>query len=559
MRLIILSLLVLVTGLADAAAQTNLLRVPVLKGILFINSLKDVKDEGVPAMTGISVRGLKTLERPSFNHVVEPFLGKPLDDHTMKELQTAVIHYYRDQGKPVVDVVYLDQDVSNGVVQVVVLEGRLGKVRYEYFKYSDGTAELWSPKTNGWTTPAYLEKNLRLRPNDIIDESQLQHDLEALDRNPLRELHPFFAPGAQFGTSDLVLRVHEQRPFQVSVGYDDTGTRLTDLNRINAGVLWGKAFGVTDSLMTYQFVGDPALAHLRAHIGDYVLPLPWGHRLHLFGYYLDAKADLGNGVTLAGPSYQTSFRYEITLPSLGKYRHQIAAGLDFKSAENTLALNAVTAANTPTEIFQTALGYTGALSDPWGATTLAAQFYYSPGGVTAKNTDVFFDQSRFDAKASYLYGRAELQRQTRLPGGLAWVVRGTGQFADGNLLPTEQLGLGGYNTVRGYDDRQVNSDQGWIVSNEIWSPAMHPLSEWAKWGWGHDSMSLLAFFDYGEGSNVNLLPGEQKTQSLYSVGGGLRYQLRKNLELRFDYGWQLHHLSTSPVRSRGHVAVTMRF
>jgi hemolysin activation/secretion protein len=556
---IFLFLMALVSCLAPASAQTNLLGVPILKGLVFVSSLKEVNGDGVPAMTGLAVHKLKTIETPAFRSVVAPFLGRPLDDGTMKALQAAVVRFYRDRGLPIVDVVYLDQDVSNGVVQVAVLEGRLGRQRFEYYRYNTWASELWSPKTNGWNRPTELGRQIHVHPGELIYEPRLQQDIQSLDRNPLRELRPYFTPGAQFGESDLVLRVYEQRPYQFSVGYEDTGTRLTDLNRISAGAQWAKAFGWSDNVFTYQFLADPAFTHLRAHSADYVAPLGWGHRLHVFGYYLNARADLGDGVELEGPSYQASFRYEVPLPSLGAYRHHIAAGLDFKSAENNLALNSVTAANTPTEIFQVALGYTGILRDPWGSTAFSIQSYISPGDVTAKNTDAYFEAARFGATASYAYGRLELQRETHLPGNLSWVLRGSGQLANGNLLPTEQLGLGGYNTVRGYDDRQVNSDEGWILVNELRSPPFSPLSGWARQRWGHDTLQVLAFFDYGEGSNIELLPGETKTQRLSSVGVGLRYAMRKNLEVRFDYGWQLEHLDSSPVHSRGHVSATLHF
>lgn len=47
---------------------------------------------------------------------------------------------------------------------------------------------------------------------------------------------------------------------------------------------------------------------------------------------------------------------------------------------------------------------------------------------------------------------------------MAFEARFRGQLASTNLLPSEQMGLGGYNSVRGYLERQVNVDNGLIVN-----------------------------------------------------------------------------------------------
>src|SRR5207247_195955 len=115
--------------------------------------------------------------------------------------------------------------------------------------------------------------------------------------------------------------------------------------------------------------------------------------------------------------YQGSFRYEIPLPSLGKYQHETSLGLDFKSSENFLALNVGTnllSGNTPTEIFQLAFGYTGILRDNWGATTLGGQLYYSPGDFSEKNSLKFFTNAVLFAKPDYVYGRLQARRVTAL-------------------------------------------------------------------------------------------------------------------------------------------------
>jgi hemolysin activation/secretion protein len=199
--------------------------------------------------------------------------------------------------------------------------------------------------------------------------------------------------------------------------------------------------------------------------------------------------------------------------------------------------------------------------DHWGQTSISIQGYYSPGGVTEKNSDQAFDLARPLSKASYVYGRFSLERATQLPGGFTWIIRAIGQVADGNLLPSEQLGMGGYATVRGYEEREGNGDEGYFISNELRTPAVNLSHLFSNRIPFDDRLQLLGFWDYGEIQNVKLLSSEKPEYHFSSVGPGLRYTLSKHFSLRFDYGWQLHDSGLSPVRqhSRAHLGVVATY
>lgn len=131
--------------------------------------------------------------------------------------------------------------------------------------------------------------------------------------------------------------------------------------------------------------------------------------------------------------------------------------------------------------------------------------------------------------------------------------RVTGQWADTNLMPTEQLGFGGFNSIRGYDMRLVNGDSGYIVNLELRTdPVGFGLGKCRS-----DQFQMLMFCDIGGAMNHTLLPGEPSHVDLSSIGFGLRYSIAPNLAVRFDYGWQLHHLHPDPVSSRPHLAIVI--
>ncbi len=178
------------------------------------------------------------------------------------------------------------------------------------------------------------------------------------------------------------------------------------------------------------------------------------------------------------------------------------------------------------------------MTDPYGQTTINESLYYSPGNWGGNNNDAAFDASHPGATSGYVYDTISLQRVTRLPEDFSLLLRGTLQFSNGNLTPSEQLGFGGYDTVRGYDEREVNTDEGYIFTTELRSPplSLGEIFHCPEW---QDQLQFLAFWDYGAAYNHTLLPGEASEIGLSSVGGGVRYTINTYLSLRFDYGFQL--------------------
>lgn len=533
---------------------TDFRKVPQIKGIVIVGSLKEFKPDGVALSPGLNVKNNALLQRTQFARIAARYLDQPMDEARMRQFQREIILYYRKHDRPLVDVLYPEQDVSNGMLQVIVIEGRLKEIRVQ--------DKQGNPYTNGWSGAKYIQDSVRLRTNDVISSSRVSKDLGWLNRNPFRTVEALYEPDRrEYGMTALLLRVDEQRQWSADFGYEDSGSTITSEDRLIAGFTWGKAFGFEDNQFRYAFTFDPSFDLLRVHSASYYLPLPWHHGLRFSGYYLDVKGELGGGTTLSGSAYQGSMRYEVPLPSIGKFQQEASVGLDFKRSENNLFFNEVSFVNTPTEILQAAGGYSAVLRDSLGQTSLSIQGYYSPGGITDKNTDTAFDLARPLSKANYAYGRASAERLTTLPFGFNWIIRGIGQVADGNLLPSEQLGMGGYSSARGYEEREGNGDEGYFISNELRTPTInlsHFFTKKAAW---EDKLQFLGFWDYGEISNVHLLSSEAPHYRFSSVGPGLRYTLSTHFSLRFDYGWQLHDSGLSPVRqhSRAHLGLTVTY
>jgi hemolysin activation/secretion protein len=475
--------------------------VPKLNGIVFVKTPEEIKTEGVPAMTGLDVRGIPILSGDDFKVVIYQYLGRPAKRKTITRLERDVILFCRAKNRPLVDVILPEQNVDNGVLQIWFLEGRVGKMPIE----NEG---------HKWFKDELIRRQVRLKPGDSVDSQRLLADLDWLNRNPFRDVRVLFKQGDEQGRTDVALQVKDRIPLRVYGGFENSGNKLTGVDRLLAGFNWGNVFGL-DHQLNYQYTTDTDFRFLKAHSASYIVPLPWRHTISLLGSYVDARGDLVAPLSQSGRSYQASLRYGVPLPAIGKYQHEATVGFDFKRSDNSLEFNSTAFSKSDTDIDQIEVGYTGLLPDPWGQTSLGVELFYSPGGLTENNDDAHFNALRPGAPANYTYGRLNAERITRLPWEFSWILRGQAQTTSDPLMPSEQLGLGGYSTVRGYEERVVNGDKGWLVVNEVRTPGFR-IGNLTRQDEGQDYLQLLAFFDYGA------VRGESPHADLYSAGAGLR-------------------------------------
>ena len=516
-----------------------------LRGLVFLDDPQKVDIAGV-TVGGVVAPALPDLQKEQFKSLAAKYLGQPVTLRTLNELNKDVVAYYNENDYPVVDVIVPEQDITTGTVQLVVLQGRRGDIRVEGNRFfSDGL----------------LANQVRTEEGRILRAKKLMADLNWLNRNPFRRVNLVYTRGDQVGETDLILQVQDRFPVRFYAGYENSGNDATGDNRFFVGFNWGNAF-FQDHQLNYQFTtnNDPDL--FQAHTGSYLVPLPWRHLITAYASAgtSDSNTFQAGLLKSTGESVTAGVRYTIPLPELGTYQHEISGGFEYKHTNTTLDFAGTTVLDNTTEVDQFLLAYTSGWRDALGSTSFNATLFYSPGDLTSQNTDKAFQQIRALAEAEYTYLRFTLERVQQLPYNMSLVGRVTAQFADGNLLASEQLGVGGYATVRGYEEREANGDNGFFTTFELRSP---PISLGNLFGWKDfpgDQAQFLVFWDYADVSPDQALPGQDQNIILSSFGPGFRYAINPYMTFRFDYGFQLVD-SGQPSRfgSRAHLGLVLSY
>jgi len=489
---------------------------------------------------GVTVRDLK-LPTPQdvVDNLLAPYLGAPVTAQSILSIKEKLIQYYRRSNQPIVYVEVPSQMISEGFLTLKIHEGKLGEVR------STGNKHFKSER---------LISYIKAKPNETVNIDRLVKDLEWMNRNPFRQTNSIFTPSAQSGMTDIELVTEDRFPLRVYGGVDNTGIRDAGRTRFFTGFNWGNAFWV-DHILSYQFTSGSDYDKYYSHSVNYTAPLPWRHTLVLYGGYSHVKADLDvPGQRTTGYSAQASMRYEIPLPTWRDYLHDFLFGFDYKRTNTSIDQDGDLFFDRSVNITQIVVGYNGGYEQSWYKVSGTAEIYYSPGDWLANQSRSLYELLRLGANNHYVYTRLAVAPTFYLPLDFSIESRLRAQISSTNLLASEQYGLGGWDTVRGYQVREVNADNVFLFNFELRSPPIHVIKNLRRKPID-DKLIFLVFLDYAYGRNHEKFPGEVDHNNLLGVGPGVRYFIGPNITFRGDLGYKVYQ----PIQSDNHTRWRFEF
>lgn len=185
-----------------------------------------VKAPNLPAK-GLEIRHIEvsgnTLLAPEvLDRILAPAIGTnvtiPQLQKTLGELQLA----YRERGWATVSVGLPQQQITNAVVQVRVVEGTLTDVQVSgnrHFSSNNIIAALPSLKTNA-----------------LLNSRVFQRELDIANQNRDRQIYPVLGPGPDPGTSSLTLRVKDRLPLHGRVEVNNVTMAKAPEWRVNSSL-----------------------------------------------------------------------------------------------------------------------------------------------------------------------------------------------------------------------------------------------------------------------------------------------------------------------------------
>ena len=481
-----------------------------------------------------AVDGATLMTREEIDAALEPFTGTERTLADVQRARAALETAYAQRGYGATQVVVPEQEITDGVVRLRAIEGRVSGVSVEGNRFFDA---------------ANIRRSLpALAEGQPLNTARLARELRLANESPVKQSTVVLKGGADEGDLTAQVRVEDQRPWRFSLGVDNTGTPETGDYRVGVGFQHANLFD-RDHVLTLQYVTSPSKEDnpdkFALPPSDNVLIAGAGYHIPLYslGDSIDLVAGYANvdsGVVqnlfaVSGSGQVYAGRYNFGLPAAGGLEQKLALGFDWRIYSNDVAPVGTSASVVPDyAVRPLSLAYSGAYrAEGQELLFSVAGVQNLPGG--ADGGQAAFDAVRPGAPASYTLGRATLSYVLGLPRGLQARARLAAQYTRDELVPGEQFGIGGMESVRGFLERQFAGDRGYSGSLELYSPDfggdLLPPGDWRA--------RVLAFYDFGRAYTINPDVFQPEVIGISSVGPGVRVAYGSSVTLRFDYGFQI--------------------
>ncbi len=184
---------------------------------------------------------------------------------------------YRQLGFATISVTLPQQKLTNGIVRVKVVEGKLAKIKVEGNRH--------------FSTNNILRALPSLDTNILLNTKWFQPELDRANANSDRQIYPVINPGLEPGTSDLTLKVRDRLPLHGRIEVNDKSSPGTPLLRLDTALQYNNLWQLNHQIgLDYNFspqsmkTGDymprfynqPMVA---SYSGFYRLPFGFNHGL----------------------------------------------------------------------------------------------------------------------------------------------------------------------------------------------------------------------------------------------------------------------------------------
>jgi hemolysin activation/secretion protein len=397
------------------------------------------------------VTGAQAIPAATLEALLTDLQGKALTLAELQEAAARVTRHYRDQGYFLTRAYLPQQDVSQGVITIAVLEGRLGKV----------------------------DINNRSRVRDSIVKRPLKHlepgqMLQAKDfETPLLRLNDIvgvnatttLAPGEALGTSDLKVDVAPTKLVSGTLEFDNFGSPYTGEYRLGGSLRLNSPLGLGDRLDLRALGSDEDHRFYRA---QYLVPVGrWATEIGVA--YSDMNYELAEEFAAIGAIGEAQITSVFVRQSLKRTRNanlEVQLQYDSKDLEDKiLAFGALS--DKESELYT--LTILGDLRDNFGGGGITrASLAYTAGDLTINSyLDKVIDSVTARSEGSFHRWTPSLMRLQTLGGNWSLHAQIHGQFANKNLDSSEKFSLGGSYGVRGYPQSEASGDQGWLANVEL--------------------------------------------------------------------------------------------
>lgn len=506
--------------------------------------------ESVPTASDIhfdiarfAISGNTLLSPALVEQLLAPYTGKSRDFGDVQKALEALEAAFHRRGYKVVQVELPEQELTAGVVQLRVVQPRIGKIILDGNKQFDDA-------NIGRSLPG-------LRPGQTPNIQNISASLKVANENPAKKVNLQLESADKDEEVNALLKVAEDdRLWKLGASLDDTGTSETGKTHATVSLQHANVFGL-DHVASLQYTTTlEKPSQVSVYGVGYHIPLyESGNSVDLFGSY--SNVDSGNvsaglvNLTVSGKGRVFGARYNHNLAREANYEPKLVYGVDYKAFINDVLFTGQQLGHDVT-VRPISIAYLGAWTLPTGEASFSLNLVRNIGGGE-QGSSADFSAVRTGATPDYLLLRYTANYAQTLPKDWQMRLGMTGQHTRDALIPGEQFGAGGASSVRGFSEREFSNDYGVQINAEIYTPNLCSTTSGTTM-----QCRMLAFYDAAQLERNFALTGEVASSSISSAGLGLRMLVDRYLNMQLDYGRALSGTGGS-LKDRLHFKLNMSY
>lgn len=443
--------------------------------------------------------------------IVNRYLGADRGINDIEDAAEALENELRELGESFYRVSFPPQEISDGTVELRVTRYTVGNINVT---------------GNAYYSAENITRSLpQLVQGQSPSSRAMARSLTVANQNSGKRTRLTLTTGTNEDEIDATLTVVDQDPKVFSVWLNNTGTPVSGDFRVGTSVSHRNMFG-RDHTGTATFISSPEdFNDVQQFALSYKVPLyRLGANVNMFA----VKSEVDTGTVaeffeVAGSGDVYGVGYSQVLSKVDNYRHQYSLQLADKLFDNDIRFLSEQIA-TDVRSRPLSIAYQGSWNNGKGLELRGALTWVENLSGGGDNNQLAYDLTRIGANQDW--NKYSIDANLQYASG-NWLYTGGLSYTDTSdrLITGEQFALGGMNSVRGLEERELTGDQGVRLNLAIWAPSI------AK------TLRPIAFIDYGRVTNNQPIEGEFSSESVLSTGLMLNWNPSDRISASASYGY----------------------
>ena len=391
---------------------------------------------------------------------------------------------------------------------------------------------------NNWFSNNSVMESLSWKSGEFFNYSTFQASASKFNSNRFVEVDSKLKPRRSKSGEIIVdadFDVEDSLPIVFTANLANDGNAKSSGWRSTLGLEWWEPFPSADKI-SFNWLTDPEStstlnSFTAQYLGSYSDDWNWA----LFSGYSESEYnDVLSPVSfdIVGEGFFAGFLVSHTLSKTNSSSISANFGLTYLDLENSFSFMSTPDAANKSELSFVVprIGVQGVINKKEGikGRTFWSLSVLSDAG-SADNADL--KTQRPGASSGFYAGQLSLTTLHTIAKSKQLIdlyLNFESQLASDPLPSSLQKSIGGINSVRGYDEREVFGDHGFHLNTEF------RFGTFSTAGIG--SIQPFTFYDVGHVSSEESLSGVKDSTSLHSAGGGVRCSFKSSLNFSLQLG-----------------------